>query len=463
MISLSSDWYHELKKSPYQFCAIIDSIDSDILTPGENPFEDILKIDTSTESNKRYSTFLIKDKEIIYHTAGYPGRILIFAKSEEDMNQLQFPKNSKRGKTSQLKESVNINEGTVSEDDFPQRSDFDSYSDWIHEVKKSPFNHAAIIQQEKIFHVRSIVSDIIKHYQENSEVEWVNLDRNQGDGHISFFNKKREYVLYVENIGIFFASNDLGLANLKRMEKTFGLRIMRTEDLPDHDTIPKKEVSESMEYQDHGFPLRGDFDNYDDWIHEVKKSPFKYSLSFSGPLRVENFYDIFYRIDPDDFVDLENFDEEGCYYNTRINRDKTIVTHENIAGHPLYMLTKNIDDFNRIKDLARKRRIEVDTSHFSEGLNESIDDFPHRSDFESNEEWFHEIKKSPFKYAMVINYPLGTSDEHAAITRYINNNETWTTIDRLRLGLIVMNADQHSCLLLCLIWGRNKINNIFQR
>ena len=87
------------------------------------------------------------------------------------------------------------------------------------------------------------------------------------------------------------------------------------------------------------FPLRSDFNDHDDWLNEVRKSQFNYSIVVSG--QIESLIHVTVHDSVDDYyeIDLSSYDKNGAptgipvvegvktRHSLRTNHNHTIVIH----------------------------------------------------------------------------------------------------------------------------------------
>ena len=172
--------------------------------------------------------------------------------------------------TSNLLESNEINEDHRL-DDFPLRSDFETRSDWMHEVKKSPYRYTAICHPQVIWITdNGGWSPIEENTGENVQLRYMTYMKDDGDMALHYEATKDEFQreLY---FGYLFAKEE-GYIEKTIEENEFA----RNAVIISTQTSLLQESLLTEEFDQFDFPLRGDFNSDSDWLHEVKKSTLKY-------------------------------------------------------------------------------------------------------------------------------------------------------------------------------------------
>ena len=158
-------------------------------------------------------------------------------------------------------------------------------------------------------------------------------------------------------------------------------------------------------------PIRSEFPTYSDWLHEVKKSSYKFVISFDDSYyHTKNFFRELWTLTNSQYNILDtwtrdgNEDPEGIF-KSRISMDREMVVHtEETDDTTLWFIFFNSEDkFNKAKEIIKREGhhdsgyTATSTSSLTESSN-SVDNFPLRSDFDDRSDWMNEIKKSVYKF-----------------------------------------------------------------
>ena len=358
--------------------------------------------------------------------------------------------------TSELQEDTEYEYVKTDDHDyvFPLRSDFRSYKDWMHEIKKTPYEYMSV--------------NDVRGLGVGGETGWSMIETGQykddSDSGVAIpygiaVSPDNSLVVY-QTLGkthdLIFSKTEEGLREFLNKKK-LPLRIRKTEDhmwesdarlprkystkkyLREVENIVKPFLNESMEYQDHDFPLLSDFDEHSDWIHEIKKSPYRFVMKPNSYLvgevdsfifhskehwiKIDKGLRLAYNWDTKSYSKMNNniviFKGMGELFPGEYRHDMFIFsrTNEDLKRFMKHVVTYGImphgiemGDISHSSEHPWSNWLELDKEVKPiETMKESViyegyDDFPLRSDFRNNEDWIHEIKKSEYQHVMFV-YP----------------------------------------------------------
>ena len=177
--------------------------------------------------------------------------------------------------TSDLEYSMTLNESNHLEyidTDFPMVSDFDSLSDWAHEVKKTSYE----------FFVAMSSADAWNILERVHEEDWKEIEEDNKIGVMTLVNDDQSMIFcYTMTKGSLLLSRNKD--DLDRiLQEVYG----RNFEIKNTTELKESAITESMD----DFPLRSDFDSYSDWLHEMKKSPYQFVSDVSEKMIGEVLY-----------------------------------------------------------------------------------------------------------------------------------------------------------------------------
>ena len=404
------DWVHEVKKSSYKYYATLYAYDirkailDKVFSKG---VEYLDKEQRNTSDGLVYDYYIISttDRKYVTYYKGSNDKSLVFAKSKEDLNEL-FQNTAYMDWETYIKPSASLKESIEYVDiDFPIRNDFDKKGQWIHEIKKSPFKFYINIDSQQHKNYREVEA-VINSMDEIDNGKYGSFTMGQGPYSLRT-NDTKNIVAYHTKLfygGRHDSDNIRLYAKNKEDLKPFvekGNRIKRTSN---------QKVYESVENQNHDFPLRSDFDSYSDWIHEVKKSPFKFFM-FVYHDDVDAIYHTLQYYHPDgtdEYIEIDAA-SNNRWFQTEMRGDGKVVIHDERANL-MKIFSTSKEELKKIKEVFKID--EIDTRMYAtEKLSEAVVNyepveytFPVRSDFDSDSDWFHEIKKTDYKYMVMTSH-----------------------------------------------------------
>ena len=398
------DWVHEVKKSPYRYFIRVFGMDMqehvhDVLrTNFSQTIDKFTLVDTRSPVNYKAYLFFSKDKDVVILFNNGTNTFYLFGKSEEDIksifhktrydNEYAYDIRPIENFTTTSKDELATSAHPIRESvdanivhNFPIRRDFEKWEDWIHELKKTDYKYYL-----------PIPSDVAR---DHIAGVWNTIEEHPSDWELYGSYITDDQMMACYNGTIVFSKEKDPLIDFARGARIYAPVPKKVEDMRE-----SRDLNESnIDY----FPHRSDFDSVEDWVYEVKKYGFRYAIN-TYPTAVSLYViDYFAKRGRE----LSKFDE-GTYYSLYTNEDADVIMYRSPTA--VLVLAKNREDLDDLREqeltgMPRDNTLDIedlDPSAVHESIEYNDHYFPIRSDFDSKEDWEHEVKKSPFKHSIRI-------------------------------------------------------------